>query len=154
MVSALMSVRPMAVSRPSMALRTQVGLPYLRWLRCVNNAIELSFEAQSIWAWLQYPLYQWVPRAQLCNPHQVHSTRILSQGTSVRGSALMSRPVTRSARCSRMVVRAAVSQTALQNQDRFVDLHACTPRNTGTVTLLSIYSGHSCSIGGREEDHC
>lgn len=65
MVSAVMSVRPMAVSRPSMALRTQVGLPYLRLLRSFNNAIGLFVKAPSIRAWQQYPIQQRAPWAQL-----------------------------------------------------------------------------------------
>ncbi|DBA66870.1 TPA: hypothetical protein ACH3X2_002003 [Trebouxia sp. C0005] len=64
MVSAMMSARSVAVSRPSMALRTQA--------------------------------------------------------TSVRGSALMSRPMSRSVRCSRMIVRAADTAAVLEDVRKII----------------------------------
>ncbi|DBB14872.1 TPA: hypothetical protein ACH3X3_004475 [Trebouxia sp. C0006] len=64
MVSAMMSARSVAVSRPSMALRTQA--------------------------------------------------------TSVRGSALMSRPVSRAVRCNRMIVRAADTAAVLEDVRKII----------------------------------
>lgn len=154
MVSAVMSVRPMAVSRPSMALRTQVGMPYLSRLRLVNTCcypVEHASDYQGVAAAFAMVV---ATLALSCTPHKVQSVSIVSQATSIRGSALISRPATRSVRCNRMIVRAAVSQTALRTQTLLQFACIQSLLELWEPDCADKHTGYRQGIGGREENHC
>lgn len=87
-------------------------LAYLSQLYSRGDAPVLTLRRELTGLDSRFPADSMSPWAVLCNPQSVGS---MSQATCIRGSALMSRPMTRSLRCSRMIVRAVVSQNSSVN---------------------------------------
>lgn len=132
MASAMMTAKPLTTSRAHAALRTQVSI------KCMSYLERLRFDDTDLVLSLCTSLLPGEAAHQLCPLRLSAATLFVCyQVGSVRGCALLHRPIVRAVRCNRMIVRAAVSL-----HSSVLDCVRLSPENH--FVQLCMPSGHCC----------